>query len=258
MCLLLFSYKAQPDFPLILAANRDEFFDRPTAPLGYLDDSRTILGGKDLRGGGTWLGVSNQGKIGALTNYRDPKQQQKNTPSRGEILTDYLSSSLSSYEFLQQLKLTATRYNGFNLIVGDADVLCYFSNISGEIQILSPGLYGLSNHLLDTPWPKILRGKQLLASCLKTNSMDQLEDVFQLLQDQNHPPDSNLPDTGIGLEWERLLSPIFISGDQYGTRSSAVITMDEKALICFEEKTHDHEGLFPKGHKRFQLNKRVT
>lgn len=237
MCLLFIAYKQNPGYRLIAAANRDEFLNRQTAPLGYLDMNKTQLGGRDLQAGGTWLAVSSKQKFGAITNFRGPSAQRTNVPSRGEIITDFLSRDVSAGQFLCQLRDRGNEYNGFNLILGDAQELYYYSNMLDQIQLLVPGFYGLSNHALDTPWPKLLRGKNALyAPMVETKQIAPL-DIFSVLADRWQPPDDELPDTGVGLEWERILGPIFIDSELYGTRTSAIITFSNEGLISFYEKT---------------------
>ncbi len=237
MCLLFFSYRTTPGYRLVVAANRDEFISRPTAPLGFLDKGKTILAGRDLRGGGTWLGITAQLKFAAVTNYREPASNKIDAPSRGEILMDYLTGKFSAREYIQSVVHRGHRYNGFNLVLGDSEELYYYSNRSIGVQLLQPGFYGLSNNLLDVSWPKLIRGKQLLRPhMVECNKIDPVQ-IFGSLEDTHRPPDNQLPDTNVGLDWERLLSTIFIDGVDYGTRSSAVITVNDKGTIAFVEKT---------------------
>ena len=237
MCLLFFSYRSTPGYRLVVAANRDEFLCRPTAPLAFLDKEKTILAGRDLQGGGTWLGITAQLKFAAITNYRDPEANQADAPSRGEILMDYLSGGIDAGRYIRSLAKKSQRYNGFNLILGDREDFYYYSNRSNGVQVLGPGFYGLSNSLLDVPWPKVERGKKMLhPHMVGTNHID-AELLLDLLGDDFRPPDYQLPDTKVGIEWERLLSSICINGADYGTRSSAVITVTDKGKITFVEKT---------------------
>ncbi len=237
MCLLFFSYHTTPGYQLVVAANRDEFLSRPTAPLAFLDKERTLLAGLDLQGGGTWLGITAQRKFAAITNFREPAENRENVPSRGEILMNYLTGTVTAEQYIYQLAERGGQYNGFNLILGDSKELYYYSNRSAGPQLLSPGFYGLSNQLLDVPWPKVVRGKELLRPFMvETDQIDPLQ-LLSILDDRRQPADDLLPDTGIGLEWERLLSTIFIDGAAYGTRSSAVITVAGNGNIEFVEKT---------------------
>jgi uncharacterized protein with NRDE domain len=237
MCLLFFSYQKTPGYKLVLAANRDEFLCRPTAPLDFIDQEKTILAGRDLQGGGTWLGITAQLKIAAITNYREPAKNNAEAPSRGEILLKYLTGQKDACHYVHSLAENGDRYNGFNLIIGDTENLYYYSNKSVGPRLLMPGFYGLSNHLLDVPWPKVVRGKNLLyPSMVDTDSLDPMQ-LFSILEDSRKPTDNELPDTGVGLEWERLLSTIFIDGKTYGTRSSAIITVSDSGDVQFIEKS---------------------
>jgi uncharacterized protein with NRDE domain len=233
MCLILLSYRDHPSYRLILAANRDEFYDRPTAPLGFREEDPRILAGRDLKSGGTWLGVTKTGRISAITNFRDPAGQINDAPSRGLLVENFLKGDEPPEGYLRKVKKEGDKYNGFNLIAGDESGLFCFSNRADEIRELSPGVHGLSNHLLDTPWPKIEKGKKCFKSILSGNAID-TERVFTMLADEEKPPDAKLPDTGVGLEWERILSPLFIKSEIYGTRSSSIVLVREKKLTFLE------------------------
>lgn len=246
MCLLIFSYKMIPDVNLAVAANRDEFYARPTLPLGYLDNNRTVIGGRDLEAGGTWMGATTTGKFAALTNYRQGGAGKSGLSSRGEIVLDFLSSDISAEKFSTELFDKARKYDGFNFICCDGRQLVYFSNRGPEPQILGPGLYGVSNSLLDVPWPKVKRAKQSLAPHLTGDvSIDIAQagrdEIINMLQDQHVPADEDLPDTGVGLSWERTLGSIFIDSPGYGTRSSAIVFMTDKNAV-FHEATYVREG----------------
>ncbi len=240
MCLLFLSFKLTPGYRLVLAANRDEFLDRLTAPLHYRDEEKTILAGRDMQGGGTWLGLSKRGKIAAITNFRQGGILRSDAPSRGEIIDSYLRSDDSVEDFLAELQKKGGEYNGFNLILGGVDSLFYFTNqgVKKNPVALKPGFYGLCNHFLDSPWPKLVRGKKLLRPVMVETEIIKPATIFSLLQDSWRPEDNSLPETGVGLEWERLLGSIFIDGESYGTRSSAVITVNESGEAMFCEKTY--------------------
>ena len=237
MCLLVFALKAHPSYKLILAANRDEFYERPTAPAKFWDENPHLLAGRDLKAGGTWLGITKQGKIAAITNYRDPSSLKKNAPSRGRIVSNYLAGSEGSDVYLKKLLKDADRYNGFNLILGNRDDLYWYSNRSEGYRRLSAGIYGLSNHLLDTPWPKISLSKNTLAHLISRGKNLSPEPLFRLLADRSVPDDSRLPSTGVGIEWERILSPVFIMSSNYGTRSSTLLFIDRQDHVSFYERT---------------------
>ncbi|MBT8364803.1 MAG: NRDE family protein [Deltaproteobacteria bacterium] len=237
MCLILFSYQTHPAYPLILAANRDEFYNRPTSALAYWSDHPEVLAGRDLKGNGTWLGVSRSGRFAAITNYRDPTALIPDAPSRGILIQDYLVGNSSAQEYLDAVSKIGQRYNGFNLIAGDMGGLYYTSNRSAGVQQLRPGIYGISNRLIDTAWPKVQRGKALLHNQFKGRQNVNVEKILGILADRSQPADAELPETGVGLEWERMLAPMFIISPDYGTRSSSVILFDQSGEITFWERT---------------------
>ena len=238
MCLILLSYKQHPVYPLVFAANRDEFYDRPTAPAAFWEDRPGLLAGRDLKEGGTWLGVTRGGRMAALTNYRDPVSVKAQAPSRGWLVRDYLLGRDDTDQYLKRLIEKADTYNGFSVILGDAFRLYYYCNRNGVME-LTPGLYGLSNALLNTPWPKVERGKRKLGALLLQTDHPPPEELFSILKDPSRPDDGQLPDTGIGLEWERILSPMFITSPIYGTRSSSLLLVDQKRHVTFIERTYN-------------------
>ncbi len=240
MCLILFAYKVHPAYPLILAANRDEFYDRPSAPADFWSRHPQVLAGIDLKERGTWLGVTKEGKFAAITNYRDPASWKKDAPSRGGLVSRYLTGSSSAEKYLKRVSARAAEYNGFNLLLGDARDIFVYSN-RGKMQKLTPGIYGLSNRLLDTPWPKVRRGKKLMKAALDKKGAELEEALFALLADRQVPPDDQLPETGVNLEWERMLSPIFITSPVYGTRSSSILLIGRNKRIKFMEKVYNGE-----------------
>lgn len=237
MCLILFAHRHHPEYPLVLAANRDEYYDRPTAPARFWKDAPHLLAGRDLKEGGTWFGVTLSGRLAAVTNYRDPVSVKSGAPSRGKLVADFLLGRAGPREYLQMLHEKAAVYNGFNLVLGDVRGLYWYSNQGGEVRMLAPGLYGLSNHLLDTPWPKVAEGKKALSGLLSQPLRPDLETLFALLSDRTRPREAELPDTGVGLEWERVLSSRFISSPAYGTRSSTVLIVDAGNRATFVERT---------------------
>jgi len=242
MCLLLLALDTHPFFKLVLAANRDEYYDRPSAPPSFWEHAPQLLAGRDLAGGGTWLGITRHGRIAAITNYRDPASFMKAAPSRGKLVTDFLLGKEPPSEYLEAIRPEAGRYNGFNLLVGEKDRISWTSNRSERIVRLSPGIHGVSNHLLNTPWPKIVRGKELLVRVLQDHPVPSSDSLFDLLQDPHQPPDEALPSTGVRLEWERVLSPIFIKSPEYGTRSSTLLYIDQKDHVTFMDRTFDSES----------------
>lgn len=255
MCTILFSYKSTPGYKLIVAANRDEFLHRSTAPLAYWSDCKDVLAGRDLQAGGTWLGLNRKGRIGGITNFREPQVILDDCPSRGELLSQYLVENTSGSDFLRNVKERASKFRGFNLLLGDGAGMYYYSNRAEEIIELNPGVYGLSNHLLDSDWPKIKRGKMLLNRVLSKTSFD-AQDLFSILGDTHQPAKDQLPDTGVGEIWERLLSTIFISSGNYGTRSSAVIIIKENGYTEFRERSfiHGENGRKTEQEKCYTLN----
>jgi len=237
MCLILFSYDMHPDYRLILASNRDEYYIRPTKPLAVWRDFPDVLAGQDLKSMGTWLGLTRAGRISAITNYRDPRSHKENALSRGLLVSNYLCGKTPPRAYLEGLKDFAAQYNGFNLLVGDVYGLYYYSNRKDSVTRLKPGLYGLSNHLLNTPWPKVEKGKIGLQTLLNGRKPILPENIFHLLSDRSRPPDNRLPDTGVGLEKERMLSPVFITSSVYGTRSASVVLVERSGMTTFIERT---------------------
>jgi len=238
MCLIFVAYNCTPSHRFVIAANRDEYRARPTAPLGYRNIEQTVLGGQDLEAGGMWLGVTKSGKFAAITNYRDGRSAAPGMPSRGDIVSDYLRCNDSAISSMETLAKKGHSYAGFNILFGDEKQLVYYSNRQEEITTLKSGFYGLSNHLLDTPWPKVTRGKELLRNEMCSARGVDVGRVTELLQDRVEPPDPQLPETGVGLILERFLSPIFINGVDYGTRSSAVIEVGHKGDVFFTETSY--------------------
>lgn len=234
MCLILLAWRSHPDYPLVVAANRDEFYARPTLPAAFWDDSPQVLAGRDLEAGGTWLGITRTGRFAALTNYRDPAQNKTDAPSRGRLVSAFLQGEMTPEAYLGQLEEDGASYNGFNVLVGDGRDLLYFSNCGELPRTLAPGIYGLSNHLLDTPWPKVASAKSALAKALAALPDD--AGLRALLRDQRVAPDEELPRTGVSLEWERLLSAAFIRSPAYGTRSSTTVIVDRAGKVCFDEQ----------------------
>jgi uncharacterized protein with NRDE domain len=253
MCLILFAYRHHGRYPLVIAANRDEYYERPSAPAAFWSDFPDLLAGRDVRAGGTWLGVTKSGRIAAVTNFRDPQSHKEHAPSRGRLLADYLCGDEGPNEFIERILPVAKRYNGFSIIVGDILHLYCFSNVNGFMRDIEPGIHGLSNHLIDTPWPKVVRGKEMLDTLLSQEEHPSVEAIFNILADTTWPDDSLLPDTGVGLERERRLSPLFIASPDYGTRSSTVILADGNHTIKFAEKTFD-PGTLKYETRVFELN----
>lgn len=237
MCLIVFANNLHPKYKLIFAANRDEFYDRPSEQAEFWDQYPDLLAGKDLQAGGTWMGITKRGRFAAITNFRDLKNIKTEAPSRGILTLDFLQSSISPEDYYNQLKPSLDEYNGFNLLLGSADELYYFSNKTEGLKKLETGVYGISNAILDNPWPKVEKSKRNLKHLIEQGDIHPWE-VLNLLDDTSLAKDEELPDTGVGLELERMLSPIFIKSEKYGTRSSTIVTVDKDNNVRFVEKTY--------------------
>jgi uncharacterized protein with NRDE domain len=252
MCLVLIALDSHPDYSLIIAANRDEFYDRPTAPAAFWDDAPTVLAGRDLKARGTWLGIDGHGRFAAVTNYRQGERESPAPRSRGLLVSDFLTRDVGALEHVEQVRREADFYNGFNLIAGDPWGVFYFSNRQRRVRHLAPGVYGLSNHLLDTPWPKVAATKSAFGALLKDGAPELTAELFALLSDRNRPTDALLPSTGVSREWESLLSSAFIATDGYGTRSSTVMLIGRDGSIVFVERSFGPQGI-PGAEARFQF-----
>jgi len=241
LCLIVFAYKLHPQYELIFAANRDEFYERPTADASFWDECPGVLAGKDLQNKGTWLGITRQGRLAAVTNYRDPSLLKSETRSRGLIVSEFLCGDDAPRDYLIELDNSPYTYDPFNVLIGDRQSIWYYSNVNGDKRELPPGLYGLSNNLLDVPWPKVSRAKEALGALLQEPEVD-MEKVMGIMADTTPAPDHELPDTGVGLSQERMLSPIFIVSPIYGTRSTTVITIDYSRQVHFVERNFTAEA----------------
>ncbi len=237
MCLAIFKYQKESNTPFILASNRDEFFERSTKEAHHWEDVPGVVAGKDLKAGGTWLGLNYNGDIAFLTNFRDPKYFTEKQASRGEIVSQFLEQNSDKDNFETFLFESADSYNGYNLIYGNPNKdLYYFSNVNKEFKPLDSGIYGLSNAYLDTPWPKLMKSKKRFQQLLEKEQNS--EKLFQMLNVREIESDTDLPDTGVGLELERKLSSPFIEMDNYGTQCSTVIMYDNSEGILFHERTY--------------------
>lgn len=233
MCLILVAWRAHPDYPLVVAANRDEFFVRRSAQADFWPEAPQVLAGRDLEAGGTWLGITRKGRFAALTNFRDPARHKPDAPSRGRLVAGFLAGDASIKAYLDSL--SPADFNGFNLLLGDGNRLVAFSNVPMESHELAPGVHGLSNALLDTPWPKVGSGKTALEDALA--ALPDEAPLSRLLRDDTIHPDAALPATGVPLEWERLLSAAFIRGPDYGTRCSTIVKVGPGDTATFDEQT---------------------
>jgi len=307
MCLALFAFHTHPRFPVLIAANRDEFYERPTAAAGFWKEIPALLAGRDLREGGTWMGVTRSRRFAAVTNYRepsplppaprptggiaappgcagveqcstnsplapegegearssspppgersgerDPRELRETRKSRGLLVKEYLEGGDTPLGYLGRVSRTGEAFNGFNLVAGDLREMAYYSNREGGARALGPGVYGLSNHLLDTPWPKVERSKAALFDMLSHDKPGLIAGLFRVLADGYRPEDAQLPDTGVGLEWERLLSSAFIKSSDYGTRSSTVFLVDGEGRAHFIERSFGPGGA-PLGAVEFEF-----
>ena len=242
MCLIAFAVDSHPEYSLILAANRDEFYERPTAHAHWWNHTPRILSGRDQLKGGTWLGVTSTGRIAAVTNYRQGYSANTNSRSRGLLVNDFLLGTDEPQAYLEKVKLGAAEYDGFNLVVYDSGALYYYSNRGDGIKKIAPGVHALSNHLLDTPWPKLSRSRQALGIAVDSKKPALVEEVFALLADRTQADDAELPDTGISKQWEKQLSSPFIALDDYGTRCSTVLLVRRDGKIIFEERNFGKGG----------------
>ena len=242
MCLILLSWRAHLEYPIIIAANRDEAYDRPSAAAGFWPNAPDVFGGRDLEKGGTWLGLARSGRLAAVTNYRETPAVRNAPHSRGELTARFLRGSDDPRSYADQVSRSGSRYAAFSLIVGNSESLWCYSNRGGGIAEVAPGVHGLSNHLIDTPWNKVASGKQRLAELLCADEPRVTSGLFDILLDRTPARDADLPDTGVGRQRERELSPSFIAGDRYGTRASTVVLISRKREVLFIERAFGHGG----------------
>ncbi|MBF0378262.1 MAG: NRDE family protein [Desulfamplus sp.] len=248
MCLIAFGYGVHKKYRLILSANRDEFFNRPTAPLNVWEDEPQIIGGRDLQQGGTWMGFNKQGRFAALTNVRNPASMKPNARSRGELIPSFLLSDEEPVSYLKTIKNRIGDYNGFNLLAGDLNNLFFISSTDQQIIKVKEGIHAVSNHTLNTPWVKVQIVKEGLKKIVEnqtssfTNISDIESNLYAMMQSNTIAPDEFLPDTGVGIELERKLSPVFVSMKGYGTRSTSVVLWDIEGNLTFSEITWSENG----------------
>lgn len=235
MCLLAFAWQTHPDLPLVFAGNRDELHARPAQAAGFWDDTPDVLGGRDLQAGGTWLGITTQGRFAVVTNYRDGPHPVSGRRSRGELPREFLQGSLSPEIYIREVEARREDYAGFSLLVGDRNALWYVSNRGNGAQPVTPGIHGLSNHLLDTPWPKVTRTTERLKLLLDAGHLGN-HALLKLLKDRNPASAEALPDTGIGPELERKVSAPFVVDARYGTRCSTLIVVGRQGARFTERR----------------------
>ena len=244
MCLLIFAHRVAPQYPLILAANRDEFYARPTETAQFWTQYPQLLAGRDLEQGGTWMGITRQGRFAAITNYRDPARTAPAPRSRGELTLDFLVGNAGAVSYLEQLRERAGDYAGFNLLLGDGDELWYYSNSApdNDPQLLSPGVYGLSNAQLDTPWPKVETGKRKLGDLLKNDAANNHDKLVGVVGDRTTADQRELAVQGLNGEMDQVLSSQFIVTGLYGTRCSTTLWRDREGTAHWRELSYDTEG----------------
>ena len=243
MCLILFAHQAHPDYSLILAGNRDEFFTRPTLAAAPWPESAAVVGGRDLERGGSWLAVSASRRMAAVTNVRNGERRRTGTRSRGLLVSEFILSDFEPESFLANVRADHAAYDGFNLLASDGTALFHYANVNRDITAVTPGIHGLSNHLLDTPWPKVVRGRAAMERLLGAPREALIGGLLEVLADRQAPPDEALPHTGISLEWERTLATAFISADAYGTRASTVVLVERAGAVTFVERNFAPGGV---------------
>lgn len=244
MCTIFIAYKMHPKYDLIYLGNRDEFKQRPTHKTQFYED---VLMGKDLEKGGTWMGITKKGRFACLTNYRDMTLGKDYETSRGDITYDFLKSQVTAENYLETLKESGQTYKGYNLILGDMKTLHYYTNITDERTLIKPGVYGLSNHFLDTPWHKVNLGKTLLTDMLYDEIID-VEGLFNILNNTSLAEMTSLPDTGLPTEIEHALSAMHIDETNYGTVFKQVILVEKEGHVHFYEKTLEDQF-----HERYHI-----
>lgn len=237
MCLMLFAWHARPDYPLIFAGNRDEAYVRPSLAAAFWEDEPEIFGGRDLEKGGSWLALTRSGRLATVTNYRAGFSRSGEAPrSRGGLVASYLRSTEPPTRYLQHVIPSSAQYRDFCLIVGDLEHLYFYSNRGSGPEEIAPGVHGLSNHLLDTPWPKVRQGRERVSALLQCSENEMVAGLFEILADRTRAPDTELPDTGVGLTRERELSSCFIADQHYGTRASTVLLINSDGHVLFIER----------------------
>ncbi len=242
MCILFFAIKQHPKYPVIICANRDEFHQRPTQAMHWWPEKETqnaILAGKDLQAGGTWLGLNKQGRFSALTNFRQPQLLDKNKKSRGDLILQALAQN--NVETIKQLEKSADNYNGFNLVFGQLNKLICFDSVSQKQQLLTTGFHSLCNGALDDVWPKMALGQAHLAHAIKDQPLD-LDKLFKLMTNSEQAQTKHLPKTGVPLNWEQLLSAIFITSPEYGTRTTNIIIQDNQGNVSVYDRSYNSYG----------------
>lgn len=252
MCLIGFALDAHPRYRLVLGANRDELHARATAPARFWRDQPRVLAGRDEAAGGTWLGVNTDGRVAAVTNFREGRPRDPEKRSRGELVSGFLGGDDNAATYARRVAARGDRYAGFSLLLFDRTAGWFVSNRDGEPHPVRPGIHALSNHLLDTPWPKVRRLRDALDETLQGERPDRAR-LSAALLDREAAARQELPDTGVGASVESLLSPPFVRSPEYGTRSSTVLTVPSNGRLHFEETTFDSEGC-PRFSRRYRFS----
>ena len=244
MCLLVLAWQAHPCYRLIVAANRDEFHDRPAAEMAPWQEPPFILAGRDLRAGGTWLAVDRQRRFGVVTNFRDVQPVRANAPSRGALVSAFLGEAASARSYLTALEKRAASYAGFNLLLYDGEQLWYACNRAAQFaQPLCPGIYGLSNYFLDTPWPKLTRARRAFDGWLRAWPEATVDGLFAMLGDREPSPQEPVPgQPPLPPEWQQVLSSPFVLHPTFGTRSASLVLIEPGGALTVRERRFDAQG----------------
>ena len=245
MCTILFSWRDHPRYRLVVSANRDEFYNRPTEPAEHWKEDLNVVAGRDLKDQGTWMGYTKGDRFAALTNYRNFDMLKEDAPSRGGLVKDFLLSNVGPKEYLESIEGKSKEFNPYNLLVGTEEELWYFNNVNFERKQLAPGIYGLSNGFLDESWPKVANGKREFEDRISYDPIDP-KYLFEMMLDKEQAPDNQLPKTGVPFGMEKGLSPLFIELPNYGTRCSTVILSDDQNTTFIEKSyslREQEEGL---------------
>ena len=251
MCLVVLAFRRHPDYPLVVVANRDEYYDRPARAAHFWDDVPDILGGRDEEAGGTWFGVDRYGRWATVTNYRGGALGA-NARSRGELPVKFLRTATAPAAYAESVLAEAHWFRGFSLLAGTPEELVYCTNHNASIRVLEPGIYALSNDLLDTPWPKAEYARRMLTAVLDQPETPEIDRLLAILGSRDQFPDAHLPDTGIGLEMERVLSAPFIVSDSYGTRCTTALLMHRDGSVQFTEQGYRRGRATERRDYRFQ------
>ncbi len=244
MCLILLSYQSHPQWRLVVAANRDEHHDRPAAPAAFWSDAPSVLAGRDLRSGGTWMGISRSGRFSAVTNYREPVPRVAPPRSRGSLVADFLQTDTPVRPWVETVREQWHEYGGFSLFTFDTRELLWMSNRSETVKSLEPGIYGLGNLLLDSDEMKVVRGKRALRDALdrQPDEAELAATLLDILADQTPAAADELDREATDPDLEAFLSPIFIRDPRYGTRASAVILVGHEGSIRLVERVWNPDG----------------